>query len=45
MDTTDDFGLGRDWWLKMLAGHIEGNLEERHFCVVFEDEVERPNAH
>jgi hypothetical protein len=24
-----------------LAGRIERDLEERHFCVVFEDEIER----
>jgi hypothetical protein len=24
-----------------LAGRIKRDLEERHFCVVFEDEIER----
>ena len=41
MDTTDDFGLGREGALERLARRIERDLEERHFCVVFEDEVER----
>jgi hypothetical protein len=27
--------------METLTKHIERDLEERHFCVVFEDEVER----
>jgi hypothetical protein len=41
MDTTDDFQLGRDGCLETLAARIEQGLHERHFCVVFEDEIER----
>jgi hypothetical protein len=37
----DDFQLGPEWRLENLAARIERNLVERHFCVVFENEVER----
>jgi hypothetical protein len=40
MNTTDGFQLGRDWCLESLIARIERDLDERHFCVVFEDEVE-----
>ena len=41
MKTTHDFQLGRDGCLESLGARIERELDERHFCVVFEDEVER----
>ena len=41
MDITDDLELGRDGCLESLAARIKRVLDERHFCVVFEDEVER----
>ena len=41
MDRADDFQLGRDGCLECLAARIERDLDERHFCVVLEDEVER----
>jgi len=41
MDTYDDFQTDQAPGLKTLAKRIERDLEERHFCVVFEDEVER----
>jgi hypothetical protein len=31
----------RDGCLETLAARIEQGLHERHFCVVFEDEIER----
>jgi hypothetical protein len=41
MNTTDDFQLDRDGCLENLAARIEQGLHERHFCAVFEDEIER----
>jgi hypothetical protein len=40
-DTTEDLRLERDGRLESLARRIERDLDERHFCVVFEDEIER----
>ena len=41
MGTTGDFRLDRDGDLETFAKRIEGQLKQRGFCVVFEDEVER----
>ena len=41
MDTYDDFQTDQAPGLETLTKRIERDLEERHFCVVFEDEVER----
>ena len=40
-DTTEDFRLDRGGGLESLARRIERDLDERHFCIVFEDEIER----
>ena len=41
MITYDDFQTDQAPGLETLTKRIERDLEERHFCVVFEDEVER----
>jgi len=40
-DTTEDLRLHRGRRLESLARRIERDLDERHFCIVFEDEIER----
>jgi hypothetical protein len=40
-DATEDLRLDRGRHLESLARRIERDLDERHFCVVFEDEIER----
>ena len=34
-------GSGSDYFMEILAKHVEQQLKRRGFCVVFEDEVER----
>jgi len=38
---TEDFRLDQGGPLERLVRRIERDLDERHFCIVFEDEIER----
>ena len=41
MDTTNDLKIDQDGCFERLAKHIERNLKQREFCVLFEHDVDR----